>query len=303
MLTVMIGMFAVAEIIKVAETGRTQKQTQAQSVSMRNIKGFGFSLAEFRQQIPNATRSGLIGLGIGILPGIGAGTSNLVAYIISKKRAKDPDSYGKGNIGGVVASETANNAGIGGAMLPLLTLGIPGDTVTAIMLGGFLIHGIQPGPLLFITQGPLVYTIFAALLVATVMMLFMEFYGLRIFIKLLAVPKHILLPIILVLCVVGAFGLSSRLFDVWAIVLFGLLGYAFAKGGIPPAPFIIGFILGPMAETNLRRGLMLSDGNFAAFLANPIAATFLGLAAAFIVWQVVSAMRVKKSAMSQMLRT
>ncbi|MCY1538284.1 Tripartite tricarboxylate transporter TctA family protein [compost metagenome] len=270
---------------------------------MKNIKGFGFSLKEFREQLPNAGRSGLIGLGIGILPGIGAGTSNLVAYIISKKRAKNPETYGKGNIGGVVASETANNAGIGGAMLPLMTLGIPGDTVTAILLGGFLIHGIQPGPLLFISQGPLVYTIFAALIVSTVLMLFMEFYGLRLFIKLLDVPKHILLPIILVLCVVGAFGLSSRLFDVWSILVFGLLGYVFVKAGMPAAPFIIGFILGPMAETNLRRGLMLSDGNFVAFLGNPIAATFLGLALAFVLWQVYSALRPKKSAINEILRT
>ncbi|MDF3194145.1 tripartite tricarboxylate transporter permease [Pseudomonas sp. 1928-m] len=303
MLTVMIGMFAVAEIIKVAERGRTASQGKAQSVSMKNIKGFGFSLKEFREQVPNASRSGLIGLAIGILPGIGAGTSNLVAYIISKKRAKNPETYGKGNIGGIVASETANNAGIGGAMLPLMTLGIPGDTVTAILLGGFLIHGIQPGPLLFISQAPLVYTIFAALIVSTVLMLFMEFYGLRIFIKLLDVPKHILLPIILVLCVVGAFGLSSRLFDVWSILLFGLLGYAFVKAGMPAAPFIIGFILGPMAETNLRRGLMLSDGNFGAFLSNPIAASFLGLALAFIVWQIVSSLRPKKSMVSEILRT
>lgn len=303
MLTVMVGMFAVAEIIKVAETGRRANPIKAQPVSMQHAKGFGFSLKEFREQLPNAGRSGLIGLGVGILPGIGAGTSNLLAYIISKKRARHPETYGKGNIGGIVASETANNAGIGGAMLPLMTLGIPGDTVTAILLGGFLIHGIQPGPLLFISQGPLVYTIFAALLVATVLMLFMEFYGLRLFIKLLDVPKHILLPIILVLCVVGAFGLSSRLFDVWSILLFGLLGYAFVKAGMPAAPFIIGFILGPMAETNLRRGLMLSDGNFGAFLSNPIAAVFLGLALAFVLWQVVSALRHKKSLVNEILRT
>ena len=245
----------------------------------------------------------MIGLAVGILPGIGAGTSNLLSYIVAKKRAKQPETYGKGNIGGVVASETANNAGIGGAMMPLMTLGIPGDTTTAILLGGFLIHGIQPGPLLFISQGPLVYTIFAALLVASVMMLFMEFYGLRLFIKLLDVPKHILLPIILVLCVVGAFGLSSRLFDVWSILLFGLLGYGFVKAGMPVAPFIIGFILGPMAETNLRRGLMLSDGNFASFFTNPIAATFLGLALAFVLWQLYSAVRPRGGVLGQVLRT
>ena len=156
-----------------------------------------------------------------------------------------------------------------------------------------MIHGIQPGPLLFISQGELVYTIFAALIVASVVMLVLEFYGLRIFIKLLAVPKHILLPIILVLCVVGAFGLSSRVFDAWTIVLFGLIGYGFVKGGLPAAPFIIGFILGPMAETNFRRALMLSDGNFMGFLTNPISAVFLSIAVASIAWQIIGFFRTR----------
>ncbi|WP_434608710.1 tripartite tricarboxylate transporter permease [Pseudomonas sp. D2-30] len=303
MLTVMIGMFAVAEVLKFAESARLSHRAKPQHVSMKGVKGFGFSMKEFVGQLPNATRSSLIGLGIGILPGIGAGTSNIVSYIVAKKRSKTPEEFGKGKIDGVVASETANNAGIGGAMIPLLTLGIPGDTTTAVMLGGFMIHGIQPGPLLFISQAPLVYTIFAALILASVMMLVLEFYGLRMFIKLLAVPKHILLPIILVLCVVGAFGLNSRIFDVWAVLLFGLLGYGFVKSGLPIAPFIIGFILGPMAETNLRRGLMLSDGNFSGFLANPISAGFLILAAASISWHLVTVIRQKKSAAIELMRS
>ncbi len=146
MLTVMIGMFAVAEVIKLAETGRHAVRNKAGSVSMKQIKGFGFSLKEFRQELPNATRSGLIGLAVGILPGIGAGTSNLLSYIVAKKRAKQPETYGKGNIGGVVASETANNAGIGGAMMPLMTLGIPGDTTTrqGRHAGGALHHRLHP---------------------------------------------------------------------------------------------------------------------------------------------------------------
>ncbi|GGM00879.1 C4-dicarboxylate ABC transporter permease [Pseudomonas asuensis] len=295
-LTVLVGIFAISEIIKVAESVRAERKAAVASVSMKQIKGFGFSMKEFIGQLPNSIRSSLIGIGIGILPGVGAGTSNIVSYIVAKKRSKYPEKFGKGVIDGVVASETANNAGIGGAMIPLLTLGIPGDAVTAILLGGFMIHGIQPGPMLFMSQGPLVYTIFAALLLASVMMLVLEFYGLRIFIKLLAVPKHILLPIILVLCVVGAFGLSSRIFDIWTILLFGLIGYGFVKGGIPAAPFIIGFILGPMAETNLRRGLMLSDGNFTGFLTNPICATFLVLAALSIVWHVYGTLRSSKKA-------
>ncbi len=295
MLTVMIG-------IKIAETGRSIHKSKIATVSMKGVKGFGFSMKEFFGQIPNAFRSSLIGIGIGILPGIGAGTSNIVSYIIAKKRSKHPEQFGKGAVEGVVASETANNAGIGSAMIPLMTLGIPGDTVTAILLGGFMIHGIQPGPLLFISQGALVYTIFAALILASVMMLVLEFYGLRIFIKLLAVPKHILLPIILVLCVVGAFGLSSRVFDVWTILLFGLTGYGFVKGGMPAAPFIIGFILGPMAETNLRRGLMLSDGHFMGFLTNPISACFLALALLSVLWHLFSALRGHKSSVEKLQR-
>ncbi|MDD7972797.1 tripartite tricarboxylate transporter permease [Roseinatronobacter alkalisoli] len=295
-LTVLVGMFAVAEVIRVAENAHRKGAAPPAPPLLVKIKGFGFSMAEFLGQIPNAIRSAVIGISIGILPGIGAGTSNIISYIVSKKRSKTPEKFGKGTIEGVVASETANNAGIGGAMIPLLTLGIPGDAVTAILLGGLMIHGIQPGPMLFITQGPLVYTIFAALVVAAVMMLILEFVGLRIFIRLLAIPKHILLPIILVLCAVGAFGLGSRIFDVWTILAFGILGYAFAKAGMPTAPFIIGFILGPMAETNFRRGLQLSAGDFTGFLTNPISGTFLALAALSILWQVYGALRPHKIA-------
>ncbi len=294
-LTVLIGVFAISEVIKVAESVKQETDAEIKQVNMKEIKGFGFSWKEFFGQIPNGIRSALIGIGIGILPGIGAGTSNIVAYIIAKKRSKYPEKFGTGVIDGVVASETSNNAGIGGAMIPLLTLGIPGDAVTAVLLGGFMIHGIQPGPLLFATQGVLVYTIFAALILSTIMMLIVEFYGLRIFVKLLAVPKHILLPIIMVLCVVGAFGLSSRVFDIWTILVFGLVGYGFVKFGIPQAPFIIGFILGPMAEVNFRRGLMLSDGNFMGFLTNPISSSFLVLALLSVLWHFYHAYRAKNA--------
>lgn len=290
-LTVLIGLYAISEVIKVAESARHEKKATINRINMKEIKGFGFSMKEFTGQLGNGLRSALIGTGIGILPGIGGGTSNIVSYIVAKNRSKHPEKFGTGVIDGVVASETANNASIGGAMVPLLTLGVPGDAVTAVMLGGFMIHGIQPGPLLFVTQGALVYTIFAALIVSTCMMLVCEFYGLRIFVKLLAVPKHILLPIILVLCVVGAFGLGNRIFDVWTILLFGLIGYAFVKSGISQTPFIIGFILGPMAETNLRRGLQLSDGDFTGFLTAPISASLLALSLASVLWHIVKTYR------------
>ncbi len=283
-LTVLVGMFAIAEIIKVAESSKSNGEVKSPIIV--KIKGFGFSLKEFFGQIPNALRSSVIGISIGILPGIGAGTSNIISYIVAKNRSRTPEKFGKGTIEGVVASESANNAGIGGALIPLLTLGIPGDAVTAILLGGLMIHGIQPGPMLFITQGGLVYTIFAALILAAVMMLVLEFWGLRIFIRLLAIPKHILLPVIVVLCAVGAFGLASRIFDIWTILGFGILGYAFVKGGIPTAPFIIGFILGPMAETNFRRALQLANGDATSFITNPISGAFLGVAALSVAWQI-----------------
>jgi len=295
-LTVLIGLFAISEIIKVAENVKTEKSMDVNSISLKGMKGFGFSMKEFWEQGWNCIRSTLIGTGIGILPGIGSGTSNIVSYMVAKKQSKHPEKFGTGIIDGIVASEAASCSAVGGAMIPLLTLGIPGDTVTAMLLGGFMIHGIQPGPLLFVSQGPLVYTIFVAMLVSSAVMLVSEMYGVRLFIKLLAVPKYILLPIILVLCVVGAFGLGNRIFDVGTIVFFGLLGYGFVKCGIPQTPFIIGLILGPMAETNLRRGLMLTDGNFMGFLTEPISGAFLALSVASVVLHIYQEHRARRSA-------
>ncbi len=290
-LTVLIGLFAISEIIKTAESVKKEAAAEIAQVSMKKIKGFGFSWAEFVSQIPNLFRSSVIGIGIGILPGIGAGTSNILSYVAAQKQSKHPERFGTGIIDGIVASETANNAGIGGAMIPLMTLGIPGDGVTAVLLGGFMVHGIAPGPLLFTNHAELVYTIFAALILSSVAMLLIEFYGLRVFIKLLNVPKHILLPIVFILCVVGAFGLSSLVFDVWTILLFGLVGYFFVTYRVPQAPFIIGFILGPMAETNLRRGLMLSDGNFSGFLENGISCAFLVLSVLSVLYSIYSGLK------------
>jgi putative tricarboxylic transport membrane protein len=278
MLPVMIGLFAVGEIIAAARTAsRETEEVEIRQPDMKNIRGFGFSRDEFVGQQWNMLRSALIGIGIGILPGIGGGTSNILSYSVAKNQSKHPELFGTGIIDGVVAPETANNASIGGAMIPLLTLGIPGDTVTAMLLGGLMIHGISPGPMLFDEQPILIYSIFAALIVSAVIMLFMEFYGLRVFVKLLAIPKHILLPIIFCLCGVGAFGLNNRVFDIWAVIVFGIIGFGFSVFRAPIAPFILGFILGPMAETNLRRGLMLSKNSFGALLSSPICLFFLAM--------------------------
>ena len=298
MLAVMVGLFAVGEIIGAAETSRHNDEEVTQP-SMKGIKGFGFTMKEFWSQGVNAIRSALIGMGIGILPGIGGGTSNMMAYTVAKnsdKHAKELGPLGTGRIDGVVASETANNATIGGAMVPLLTLGIPGDTTTAMLLGALTLHGLTPGPLLFQNQADVVYGIFAAMLIASVIMLFMEFFGLRVFVKLLSIPKYILLPCVFVLCTIGAYALKNNMSQVIACLIFGALGFAFKKLEIPSTPFILGFILGPLAEVNYRRGMIRTKGSFGPFLTSPISAIFLAIAVAVLVLYATKPLRDKRKA-------
>ncbi len=298
MLAVMVGLFAVGEIIAAAETAHHKNAIVTQP-SMKGIKGFGFTLKEFRGQLPNALRSALIGMGIGILPGIGGGTSNMLSYTVAKNADKHPEEFGTGRIDGIVAPETANNATIGGAMVPLLTLGIPGDTTTAMLLGALTLHGLTPGPLLFQNQADVVYGIFAAMLICSVIMLFMEFFGLRVFVKLLSIPKYILLPCVFVLCVIGAYALKNNMSQVIACVMFGAIGYAFKKFDVPTTPFILGFILGPLAEVNYRRGLLRTKGSFLPFLQSPISAVFLGIALLVIILALFKPLRAKRKSAAQ----
>lgn len=281
-LPTLIGIFAIAEVLSMAESVVVLKNVK--KAEMAPVKGFGFKRGELVKEKGNILRSSLIGVGIGILPGIGGSTSGILSYIAAKKASKHPEAFGTGCVSGIVASETANNATIGGAMIPLLSLGIPGDGVTAMLLGGFMIHGLQPGPLLFTKAPGVVYSIFAACIVANIIMIVVELLGLRVFIKLLSIPKNLLMPIILVLCTVGAFAANNNMFDAKSIILFGIIGYAWSKFKIPVAPFILSFILGGQLELYLRRGLMLKKGNFLAFFGSPIAAFFMIVAAAVVIW-------------------
>lgn len=274
MISVLTGAFAVSEVMKSA---KNRIHLSDSDFSEFKIKGFGFSIKELFSQIGNGIRSALIGIGIGILPGVGAGTANIIAYSAAKTSSKYPEKFGTGIIDGVVASETANNASVGGALIPLLTLGVPGDVGTALLLGGLMIHGIVPGPLLFVTNGQLVYTIFAALMAANVFMILLEFVGMRAFVKILKVKKHVLMPIVMILCCVGAYGANNRVFDIIWLAIFGIYGYVLHTLEFPLAPMIIGYILGPLAETNLRRALMASDGSLLPFIQSPIALFFFGL--------------------------
>ena len=271
LLPVLVGLFAVPQIFKLAE-GAIAETTAVQKF---RIKGFGFSLQEFFSQIVNWIRSSLIGIGIGILPGVGASTSNIVAWMTAKKRSPTPEKFGTGVMDGIVAAESANNGTVGGALIPLFTLGIPGDAATAMLLGGLMLHGLVPGPMLFTRSGDLIFSIFAGLALANILMLITEFFGIRLFVRLLRIPKRILLPIIVVLCVVGAIGLNNRVFDAMSLIFFGVVGYLFERFDLPLPPVVLGFILGPMLEVNLRRGIMAAQGSLLPFVTQPISMLFL----------------------------
>jgi len=290
-LTTLIGIFAVADILGSAEEMNKQG---GRIIPINKVKGFGFSMKEFISFIPNAIRSALIGTGIGILPGIGGSTSGMLAYVTARNMSKNPDEFGKGNPEGIVATETANNATIGGALIPLLVLGIPGDGVTAMMLGGFLIHGLAAGPLLFVKNADVVYGIFAACIVCAIIMLIVEWTCIKGFVQVLKVPKHILLPLILVLCAVGAYAANNRIFDVQSIVLFGVVGYLYKKFKLPTTPFVLCFLVGNMTETYLRRGIMTYK-SFGAFFSRPIFDIFFFVAIGVLGWSVFKAIRGNKS--------
>jgi len=281
-LSTLIGIFAVADILKSAESMNAKG---IQTIPVTKVKGFGFSMKEFVSWLPGALRAAIIGTGIGILPGIGGSTSGMLAYVTAKNMSKHPETFGKGEPEGIVATECANNATIGGAMIPLLVLGIPGDGVTAMMLGGFLIDGLSAGPLLFVKNADVVYGIFAACMVCDLIMLVVEWTCIKGFVQVLKVPKHILLPLILVLCAVGAYATNNRVFDAQAIVLFGVIGYLYHKFGLATTPFVLCFLVGNMTETYLRRGIM-SYKSFGAFFARPIFDVFWFIACGVLIWSV-----------------
>lgn len=282
LLTLLIGLFAITEVIKAA--GEAHNKVSTAVKANVTIRGFGFSWAEFTAQKINMLRSALIGIVIGILPGIGGAISGMLAYTAAKNQSPYPEKFGTGIIDGVAASETANNAGIGGALIPLLTLGIPGDAATAMLLGGLMVHQIAPGPLIFDKSGVEVFGIFFALALSAVAMLFLELFGIRIFIRILRAPRALLLPVVMMLCVIGAVGNANRMFDVWSVMAFGVMGYLLIKAGIPHVPMILGFILGPIFELNFRRAVQHAQIDPSGIIGHPIAIFFFIATIAVVVF-------------------
>lgn len=279
LLPVLIGLFAFNQVIQDAINSKSSSSSSSSSYSSSPADSLLIRFRTWVKQGGNLLRSSFLGTLIGILPGIGANVGSTVAYGAARGLSKEPENFGTGCDEGVVASEAANNATVGGALIPLISLGIPGSVIDAILLGAFVIHGLQPGPLLFRSHPETVHTITTAYLVANVFMLGLMLLSARWIVRLARAPLHWLAPPIVVFCVVGSYALSNRMFDVWVMIGFGLIGIAMNRLRVPLAPFVIGFVLAPLAEENLSAGLMASGGSWLPLVTRPFSLICLSAAA------------------------
>ncbi|MBN6205489.1 tripartite tricarboxylate transporter permease [Ralstonia pickettii] len=266
---VMIGLFAASEAFTSMEDLFSKRKIQ---ITVEKVK---LKWVEFKSIIFTIFYSGGLGSFIGMIPGAGADIAAFVGYNEARRFSKNKDEFGKGALQGISAPEAAGNAVTGGAMIPLLTLGIPGDAVTAVLLGALMVQGIQPGPMLFESNGPLVYTLFFGMLIANIFILIVGLAGVKIFTKILLIPKSILTPLILILSVIGSYALGNNYFDVIVMLVAGIIGYFMKKYGFPVSPLILGLILGPMMESNLRRSLVMSQGDISILFTRPIACVLI----------------------------
>lgn len=275
----LIGFFAIPEILNGAGASHETEIVKAK-VTMREMFP---TLRELLTHAVNLVRSSIIGIFIGMVPATGGAIASFLAYDQARRFSKHPEKFGEGIPDGVIASEAANNGVTGGALIPMLTLGIPGDSVTAVLLGGLIIHGLQPGPGLFKEHIDVVYGVFTTLLLANIFMTVIQFIGIRGFVKILSVPKHFLTPILLVLCFVGSYAINNSWFDVWVTLGLGLLGYLMTLAEFPMAPIVLGLVLGGRLETEIRRSLILSGGSWGIFVTRPISLALLLVSLAFVV--------------------
>jgi TctA family transporter len=282
---VAMGLFGFAEIIVNLE------HREHREVFTDNVTGLWLKWAEFKEALPAILRGTSIGSVLGILPGGGAMLSAFAAYTIEKKIAKDPSQFGKGAIQGVAGPESANNAGAQTSFIPLLTLGIPPNAVMALMVGAMTIHSIQPGPQVMTSNPQLFWGLIASMWIGNVMLVVLNLPMIGIWVKLLKVPYRLLYPAILLFCCIGVYSLQNNVFDVLITALFGVLGWVFVKLECEPAPLLLGFILGPLMEENLRRALLLSRGDPTVFFTRPLSLGMLVAAGLLLLIIVLPAVR------------
>ncbi|NDW01750.1 tripartite tricarboxylate transporter permease [Salipiger sp. PrR002] len=282
LLPVLIGAFAISQVLRDAAT---ELPKEALRPPKGRLQIFG---SDFRKHGGNLVRSSLIGTWIGILPGIGSNIAAIISYSTTRQMSKTPEAFGSGEEAGVVSSETANNAAIGGALIPLITMGIPGSVTEAILIGALTIHNLQPGPLLFQNSPEIAYGVIASYLVANLFMLVLMWGSAKWIAQLIRIPRSYLLTAILVFCVAGSYAINNSFVDVWTMIAFGVVGLALEGARIPLGPFVIGFVLTPIAEEQLRAAMMMSGGDITAVLQRPYALAFLFMALLTLVWPFVA---------------
>lgn len=271
LLPVLIGLFAMSQVIEQAGMKRKDADEVPTEGSGSDSASMWITPGDYVVHGFNLCRSALLGVFVGILPGIGANIGSVVAYSTAKGLSKDPDAFGSGSEEGIIASESANNATVGGALIPLIAMGIPGSVIDAILIGALTIHGLQPGPLLMEQNSEVVHSMMATILIANLFMFVVMIFIAPWLVRLATVPSAILSPIIVALCVVGTYALANRMFDVWVMLGMGVVGLLLKRLQIPLAPFVIGFVLAPIAETHLVEGLMQSGGSWWPLVTRPVA--------------------------------
>jgi putative tricarboxylic transport membrane protein len=222
-------------------------------------------------------RSGVIGVIIGVIPGVGEDVASWVSYDFAKRASKHPEEFGKGSKEGLIAAETGDNACIGGAIIPVLSLAVPGSAPAAVLLGAMWLHGVRPGPLLMIEFPNYIWEVTAMLILAACASLLISLGGVRLQIKILMIPRAVLMPIVFTLCVIGSFAINVRIFDVWVMLVFGLIGYPMRRYNYPAAPMVLGVILGDLLDVSLRRALILTNGDITPFFTRPISLILLAI--------------------------
>lgn len=283
-LVVLIGIFAISQLMSEVEDAHAVRKGSGLATTDIDFQTWAV-MREVLSRPVNLIRSSIVGVLIGALPGAGGSIANLLAYDQAKRASKTPERFGTGIADGVVASEAGNSATAGGGLIPMIALGIPGSAVDAILMASLMVHGISVGPRLIMDNADLVYGMFIAMVVASLMMLFICIFSMRFFLRVTEIPKWLIVPVVMVCCVVGSFALNNRVTDLYLLGFIGLAGYLLKSLDYPLAPLVLGVILGPIAETNLRRALM-TDDDWTVFLSRPVSLLFLLAALLSVAWAI-----------------
>jgi len=293
LIVVLIGLFAVSEVIM--RSGMQKEHSPSKKTSFwshTKTPDHRVSWPEFRSCLPAIFRGGLIGAFIGAVPGTGASVSCFLSYGEARRASKHPEKFGKGALEGVAAAEAGNNGVTGATLIPLLSFGIPGDTVTAVLLGAFMIHGMTPGPMLLAQHHEVIYPLLAGLIVSCGLLFLIGRFALELFSLIVTnTPSKVLFPVILVLSAVGSYAINNSVFDVGSVLMFGFIGYFMRRGGFPLAPFVIAFVISPIMERSLRQAMIISAGSWFVFFKHPLSLLFLVAAALSVVGIILSKRR------------